>query len=294
MAKQILDEDYSSIKNDTQLPNTVSNDIYDHTNETKNTQLDFPTEVVDLPSKGLCYPENNPLSLGKVELKYPTTAEEDILTSANLISKGLVYDKFLQSIIVSNINYNDLLIGDKNALLVAARILAYGPDYEVKYQCPGCKETNEEVHINLTSFEDKVIDFNKLNRNNEYEYQLPASKANITFKLLTVNDDKNIEQELKGLKKIQETSKNKNIIDKELSTRMKYIITSVNGNRDITYIRQFVDKMLTRDTKDFRLYMNSITPNIVMKFKFECEHCEYEAEERMPMTVQFFWPNSEK
>ena len=96
------------------------------------SEFKFPTEVIDLPSKGLVYPESNPLSSGTVELKYMSAKEEDILTNQNFIEKGTVIDKLLQSMIVSKINYDDLILGDKNAILVAARILGYGADYSVE------------------------------------------------------------------------------------------------------------------------------------------------------------------
>ena len=92
-------------------------------------QQQFPTEEVTLPSKGLLYPEGSPLKNGVIEMKYMTAKEEDILTNQNLIERGTVIDKLLQSLIVTPIDYNDLLVGDKNAILVAARILGYGKDY---------------------------------------------------------------------------------------------------------------------------------------------------------------------
>ena len=96
-------------------------------------KLNIPTEIVDLPSKGLLYPKDNPLSSGKIEMKYMTAKEEDILTNQNFIKSGVVIDKLLQSLIISKINYNDLLIGDKNAIMLASRILSYGANYEFDY-----------------------------------------------------------------------------------------------------------------------------------------------------------------
>ena len=93
----------------------------------------IPTETIDLPSKGLIYPSDNPLSSGKIEMKYMTAKEEDILTNQNYIQKGIVLDKLLQALIVSKINYSDLIVGDKNAIMVAARVLGYGKDYEFEY-----------------------------------------------------------------------------------------------------------------------------------------------------------------
>ena len=110
----------------------------------------FPTEMVTLPSKGLLYPEGNPLKKGEIEMKYMTAREEDILTNQNLIENGTVIDKLLQSLIITPINYNDLLVGDKNAILIAARILGYGSDYAFEYK-------GERFNIDLTKVDDKSL-----------------------------------------------------------------------------------------------------------------------------------------
>ena len=144
----------------------------------------FPTEIVDLPSKGYFYPETNPLSSGKVELKYMTAKEEDILTSQNLIKDGTVIDMLLQSLIVNkDIKVEDLLIGDKNAIMLAARILGYGKDYEFTYD-------GKEQKIDLTILEPKEIDFSKVKKGqNQFDYELPKSKRKLTFKLLIGRDE---------------------------------------------------------------------------------------------------------
>ena len=150
----------------------------------------FPTEVVELPSKGYFYPKDNPLASGKVEMKYMTAKEEDILTSPNLLKQGIAIDKLLESLIVDkNININDLLIGDKNALIVAARILAYGKEYEfVTFD-----DSGEEVNatVDLTTLNDKEIDFDKLPQGiNEFPFELPNSKRAIILRFLTHKDEK--------------------------------------------------------------------------------------------------------
>jgi hypothetical protein len=58
---------------------------------------------------------------------------------------------------------------------------------------------------------------------NEFTFTLPKSKNTITFKLLTHKDEQDISRELEGLKKINKDT------SPELSTRLKYIITSVEG-----------------------------------------------------------------
>ena len=241
----------------------------------------FPTEVVDLPSKGLLYPKDSPLSSGQIEVKYMTAKEEDILTSANLIQKGVVVEKLLESLIVDkSIKVDDLLIGDKNAVLVAARILAYGKDYEVEVE-------GQKVMVDLSSLKDKLIDESKVSdRSNEFEFQLPTTKRKLTFKLLTSADEKLIDKEIEGLKKIGDG------ISYDLTTRLKYMILSVDGDTKKTSINSFVDnEFLSRDSREFRKYTNELMPDVDMTSTYTDVNGN-EKEFTVPMTVTFLWPAS--
>ena len=192
-------------------------------------EFNFPTEVIDLPSKGLIYPKDNPLSSGKVEIKYMTAKEEDILSNQAYIQNGTVLDKLLDSVVMSKINLKDLVIGDKNAVLIATRILGYGSDYS--FTINGNQQT-----IDLSTLENKPFDGSlMIDGKNEFAFTLPHSKTDITYKLLDGHDEVKIERELKGLKKI-----NKNA-SPEATTRLKYTITSVNGETETKAVREFVD-----------------------------------------------------
>ena len=184
-------------------------------------EFKLPTETIELPSKGLLYTSDNPLSSGTIEMKYMTAKEEDILTNQSYIQSGTVLDKLLQSLIVTKISYDDLLIGDKNAIMIAARILGYGKDYAFTYN-------GEEVTVDLTTMKEKLLDESLITtpRVNEFKFTLPHSGNEISFRLLTHGDDKKIEQELDGLKKIDPKG------NPELSTRLKHMILSINGNRE--------------------------------------------------------------
>ena len=241
----------------------------------------FPTEVVDLPSKGYFYVDGHPLSKGKVEVKYMTAKEEDILTSQNLIQQGTVIDILLQSLIVDKtINVNDLLIGDKNAIMVAARILGYGKEYDFEYD-------GVEQNIDLTKLEPFNIDFSKFTKGkNEFSYKLPNSKRTLTFKLLSGRDESNIESEIKSLQKISKTQ------SPELTTRLKHIILSVDGNSDRSYVNSFVDnEFLSRDSLAFRNYLNDITPDIDMTADV-VDSSGREKTVVIPITLRFFWPSA--
>ena len=242
----------------------------------------FPTEEVTLPSKGLLYPKESPLSKGSVEIKYMTAKEEDILTNQNYIQKGTVIDKLLQSLIVTPIDYNDLLTGDKNAILIAARILGYGKDYDFKYN-------EKEASVDLSELEDKLIDENLVKEGkNEFEYQLPFSKKQITFKLLTQADDTKIQNELKGLKKINKNSNPEN------TTRLKHTILSVEGDYEVKTIREFVDnQLLARDVRELRKYINLVSPDVDLTVDLTLEDGEVVEDITLPIGVNFFWPDVE-
>tara|TARA_R110000803_G_scaffold22999_5_gene56682 strand:+ start:229 stop:1044 length:816 start_codon:yes stop_codon:yes gene_type:complete len=247
----------------------------------------FPTEEVTLPSKGLLYPEGSPLRSGKLTMKYMTAREEDILTNQNYIKNGTVIDKLLQSLIMDDIKVEDLLIGDKNAILVAARILGYGQDYSFNYLNP---ETGveEEVTVDLTEANDKELDASlMINGKNDFEFELPISKVLLTFKLLTQADEKKIESELKGLKKINKTA------SPELTTRLKHMITSINGDYTIKTIREFVDNsFLARDSRPFREYASKIMPDISLEFNINFEDGTTVEDVTIPIGVGFFWPDA--
>lgn len=238
----------------------------------------FPTEMVELPSKGLLYPKGSPLAEGKIEMKYMTAREEDILTNQNYIQNGTVIDKLLQSLIVTPINYGDLLVGDKNAILIASRILGYGKDYEFEYG-------GEKQIVDLSLLQPKELEESLFKSGeNKFTFVTPASQAVLTFRLLTHADEQAIEQEIKGLKKLNKDS------SAELSTRLKRMITSVNGDAEIKTIRDFVDNyLLARDSRAFREYVRQIQPDVNLKFYPENGP---DGGVDIPIGVTFLWPDA--
>jgi len=239
----------------------------------------FPTEIVELPSKGYFYPKENPLSTGKVEIKYMTAKEEDILTSVNLIEQGIVLDVLLKELIVDkDIDLDTILLGDKNALFVSARVLAYGGEY--KFQIG-----DETGTVDLSEVKARKMDYSKFERGvNNFEYIIPSAKRKLTFKLLTQKDDIEIREELDGLKKVGLK------IDREVSTRLKKVITSIDGKVASAYINNFVDnEFLSRDTMAFRRHVISMTPDLDMETEVTLSNRE-RRKVSVPMTVTFFWP----
>ncbi len=239
------------------------------------TEFEFPTEIIDLPSKGLVYSKDNPLSSGKIELKYMTAKEEDILTNQSYIEKGTVIDKLLKSLIVTKVNYNDIIVGDKNAIMVAARVLGYGGEYSFKY-------SDEEYDIDLGLIENRELDSSIFSSgNNDFPFTLPHTKQTVTFKLLTHGDELKITQELEGLKRLNKEA------NPELSTRLKYMITSINGDTDPPSIRKFVETaLLARDSRALREYVNQIQPDVDLTFFPNNSNTK----KSIPININFFWP----
>ena len=246
----------------------------------------YPTEQIELPSKGLLYPETSPLSKGVVEMKYMTAKEEDILSNSNFIRQGIVVDKLLQSMIVTPIDYNELLSGDKNAILIAARVLGYGKDYAFMYTDPITGITEPAV-IDLSLIEPLEVDESLFTKGkNEFSFTLPISKLVITFKLLNHGDENKIDKEIEGLKKINPQS------IPSVTTRLKHLILSVNGDRDQATIREFVDNMLARDVKALRDHVSKISPDLNLKVPVTKSNGDVVEGVDLPIGVSFFWPDA--
>jgi hypothetical protein len=239
--------------------------------------FNLPTETIELPSKGLLYPEGHPLSNGTIEIKYMTAKEEDILTNQNYIQNGTVLDKLLKSLIVTKFDYNDLVIGDKNAIMIAARILGYGAEYKFTYN--GIEET-----VDLSEINNKPLDESLYTKGqNEFTFTLPASNNEITFKFLTHGDEAKISKELEGLKRIKKEE------SPELTTRLKYMITSINGDQESKTIREFIDQaFLARDARAFREHISKIQPDVDLTF-FPSSSTKSIS---LPIGINFFWPDA--
>ncbi len=255
---------------------------------TKN-ESKFPSEVINLPSKGWFYAAENPLSDGTLELKMMTAKEEDILTSRNLIQKNIVLDKLLESVVINKeINLDDMLICDRNAAFFAIRRLAYGDEYTPTMTCGRCGKENTVV-IDLGKMDNRPFDFEKYPKgDNNFTFKLPTSGVTVTFKLLTKKDENSIEQQLQGYAK---AVPNKDFT-REITTRLSHIITSVDGNAEQNTIRKFVnDQLLSKDSLALRRYIRETMPDIDATFEFTCVECGLQRREETPMGVSFFWPN---
>lgn len=254
----------------------------------KQEQL-FPTEIIELPSKGLLYPVDHPLHKGVVELKYMTAKEEDILSTQSYIKQGIVLDKLCESLIVTkNIKYNDLLIGDKNAILFAARTYGYGPTYQTHVKSEDGTEI--PITINLgelpyTKFDESLITPGE----NKFVYTLPKSQKLIEFKLLTVGDQKQIDDAIKGMKKF-----GPNYPVQNLTMRMKHMIISVDGQTDKGVVNKFIDNMLAVDSRSFREYIAKIQPDVDLEVDVEDPNTGEPFRGSIELGVDLFYPDYKK
>ena len=246
-----------------------------------------PTELVEIPSKGLLYPEGHPLhNQEEIEIRLMTAKEEDILVNKSLLKKGVALDRMLQAILVNKrIKLDDLLVSDKNALIIAARTSAYGADYKARFNCPSCNLANEYTF----DLEDKEINYLyehgredvRTAENGNFLITLPRTEVEIEFRLLRGADEKRL---------IEKNKKNKGIIP--LTDQFKSFIVAVNGVTDSSLVSQFIDVMPAYDSKFLRLTYAEVIPSVDLKQYFECSECDHSQDMEVPFTVEFFWPRS--
>ena len=252
-------------------------------------QYGFPTEVLSLPSNGLIYSEDSPLRSGTIDVKYMTAKEEDILTSQNLIEQGIVITKLLESVIANpKVKLDEMLIGDKNAIMIGTRILGYGSEYNIMLTDPDTQE-RVEYTVDLSKLNNKKIDESIYENGNLFSFELPNSKRVVEFKLLTHGDEKEVIEKLKDYEKVEKLTG----ISYELTTRLKYQIQSVDGNKDQKFIDNFVDnEFLALDTRAYRKYVSDISPDIDMTFEYTSQKGNKHTLD-IPLGIDFFWPAAE-
>lgn len=249
-----------------------------------------PTEFVELPSKGAFYFEGHPLhGIDSIEIKYMTAKEEDILTSKTLLKKNLTIDRLLRSILVNKqINPDDLLTGDKNALIISARITGYGSEYATGISCPACG-TQNTYGIDLEkALEDAVHSGSEssdaqLTERGTYIVETPRTKAKVEIKLLNGHDEKRLLQQEARRKKMK-------LPESLATTTMAAFIVGVNGSSDPMYIGSFIENAPAADARYVREAYKALAPSVEMNFDFVCKSCDHEQEMEVPLNAEFFWP----
>jgi len=256
-------------------------------------QFVTPTEIVDLPSKGVFYPEGHPLyNKDTIEIRYMTAKDEDTLTNVSLLKKGVALEKVLQDIVVDKtINMDTLLVGDKNAVIVAARKSAYGADYQTKVTCPSCgKVQGYEFDLNNCNVKEASLEEDleaegiRRTEDNTFVIQLPVFKVPVELRLLTSKDENFIAS------KVREAQLAKKEMDSILSLQLRLMIKSINGLSDPKILNEVVSTLPAKDSKAIRQAYVKIAPNMDLSHDFECRSCSYETRLEVPFTSDFFWP----
>jgi len=249
-----------------------------------------PTEFVDLPSEGQGYPEGHPLqNVDTIEIRYMTAKDEDILTSQTLLKKGIAVERFIENIIVDKkINPSSLLVGDRNAILIAARISGYGADYEGVVNCTDCG-TQNRLNFDLRESTIRQQDLHESlkvtkNASGTYNVLLPFSKFTAEIRLFTGEDENYLSKYMANLRK------NK-LPENLLTTQFKRMIVSVEGHTDKEVLSTFIDNMPTADSRHLRLTHRKITPDIEIKEILDCKNCSTSTEVDVPFGADFFWPD---
>ena len=248
-----------------------------------------PTEFVELPTIGKYYPEGHPLH-GKdsVEIRYMTAKDEDILSSKTLIKKGVALDRLLQNIIIDrSIDINSLYVGDKNAILIAARITGYGEKYNATTTCPSCMSAVEfEYNLSeLNAYGGEDWQDYAIRRQAEARFviTLPHTGVEAEVRLLTSKDEDYLAQ-------MRENKKKRKLPESNLTDQLRMIVVSVNGHNDPKSLNAFVEGLPAIDSKYLRSAYEKVVPNVDMSQDFACDICGHEQEVAVPLTAGFFWP----
>jgi len=254
-----------------------------------------PTTFVELPSEGKYYPENHPLhGETTIEVREMTAHEEDILADVTLQRNGQAISKLISNIIVDQrINANSLLIGDKNAITIAARINGYGPEYKTTVTCPACGTPNKHA-FDLRHLESKhsIISESVTHVGDRvFEFMLPRSTYNVRIKLLNSIESA---QMTKTLEKARKGKNNANLQTNFLKIIMHSVENKPDGMwyEDRPVIDQFVDSIPAIDAAYIRTMYRSISPDVNMTQDFECAECGHTQDLEVPLNAEFFWPDT--
>ena len=253
-----------------------------------------PTEFVALPSRGLFYGEGHPLYLQEsIEIKYMTAKEEDLLSSKGLIEKGLVLDRLIQNLLVDNkIQSRDLLICDRNAILIASRASGFGHEYLTNITCRRCTQTETyeyDLHDAIFTGPISPAELAELDvehvEDEMFKVKIPNSSTDVVIRLLNGHDEKVVLD-------LGDKKKKKHLEDQLVTNQLSLMIVSVMGHTESTLITKYIESLPLRDSRFLRNIYDKISPSIELRKEFVCNECGYEDDIIFPFTVDFFWPDA--
>lgn len=246
-----------------------------------------PTDFVELPSQGKFYPKDSPLhGVDKVEVKFMTAREEDLLVSPGLQKAGIAVDRVVESLIMDKrIRAKDLLVGDKNAILMNARKNAFGDDYEFSYTCENCGSQNKHTELFSNAKPKELVpnDNCSITDNGTLLMKLPKSGFTVELRFLKGEEELAIDQ-------ITQKRINNNLPPESLLTRYRYMIISLNGNEDTEAITSFIGSMPIMDSLFLRTRYSEMNPDMVFNYSDDCKKCGHTNRGGVPISVNFFWP----
>ncbi len=250
-----------------------------------------PTEFVELPSQGKFYPEGHPLTgQDSIEIRQMTAKEEDMLTSRTLLKKGVALDRVIENVIVNKtIDPDSLLIGDRNAIIIALRVSGYGNDYDTQITCPACN-VNQNYSFDLNTADiyhgESTSDSIQTTYNDDGTFTtvLPKTQVNVAFKLLTGRDERKM---LEGI----ESDRRQKIHERSVTRQIINMVTSVNDDSSAGAINYLVQNIPSTDSRHLRLAYKLVAPNLDLIEYFECSECMHSQDLEVPLTADFFWPD---
>jgi len=258
----------------------------EHANVPPGFNYEVPTEFVELPSKGKFYPVDHPLhNQQTIEIKYMTAKEEDLLASTALHKQGLALERLLQNIIVEDIDSKSLIISDRNAIMLAARISSYGNAYPAHVTCGSCEEKQEytfdlkKKNFNLLCFDDFFMRESAVVYDSEnmcFVVTLPKSKMKVAIKVVTGGNEIKLDDQDLG--------------DNLITTLISKFVVSVDGNEDRNFVKHSIESMLAWDSKHLRGLLPQLSPSVDLIQNFTCKHCKASEDMEVPLTAEFFWP----
>ena len=250
---------------------------------------DIPVETVPVPSRGMVYPPNSPLhSRETIDIRAMTAREEDILTSQALIRKGTVVATLLQSVVLDqNIDVGDMLLGDRNALMLATRVTGYGPKYGVEVRCPKCN-FRQPYDFDLGQIPIKRLKIDPVQPGlNLFEFILPVTKRKVHFKFLTGSE----EEELTEANNRRRTLMPDVDVTALVTTRLEAQVVSIDNVTDKTKLSAFIRKMPAYDSRTLRGFISKNEPGMEMTQEMQCRSCNATSNIDIPIGVSFFWPD---
>ena len=250
---------------------------------------EIPVESVPLPSKGIIYsPDTTLYNRETVPIRAMTAHDEDILSSQAFIKEGTSIDNLIKSCVTDKtFNTENLIIGDRNALMISIRITGYGPEYKVAHSCMNCG-TRNSLTANLGDLKINRLELDPVKKGeNAFIFELPVTKKKVVFKFLTMKDDRNRSTENRNRKQAINSK-----IDANVTSFLNYSILSIDGITDRNKIHHFIKYMPAMDSKELRKYIRENEPGMDMSSSYKCESCDYSNDYKIPVTTEFFWPST--